>query len=85
MRKSLIFCTVGQSLPSDGPYAENHWRRTDRGNREYETAIVNYNYESDFKPEEYSYDFIENKKGYKWPLSHEYLIKHRVWLMENYE
>ena len=61
MKKSLIFCSVGQPLPSDGPYALNHWRRTDRGHREYETAIVNYNYESDFKPEEYSYDFIDNK------------------------
>ena len=54
----MMFTSVGQPLPTDGPYAENHWRRTDRGHREYETSIVNYNYESGFKPEEYSYDYI---------------------------
>lgn len=85
MKPSMIFCSVGQPLPTEGPYAENHWRRTDRGYREYKTFTVNYNYESGFEPEEYSYDYSANKKGYKWPLAHQYIRANKQWLMDNYE
>jgi hypothetical protein len=85
VKPSLIFCSVGQALPSGGKYAENHWRRTDRGHREYETVIVNYEHESGFKPEEYSYDSILEERGYKWPLSLKYLKSNCDNLMSNYE
>jgi hypothetical protein len=85
VKPSLIFCSVGQPLPTEGPYAENHWRRTDRGHREYRTTIVNYNHESGFVPEKYSYDFCRDVKGYKWPLAHKHLKMHYESIMKNYE
>lgn len=85
MKPTLMFCSVGQQLPIDGKYADNHWRRTDRESREYKTVIVNYNYESGFVPEEYSYDYIINKRGYKWALSQEYLRENKDLLMSQYE
>lgn len=85
MRKSMMFTSVGQPLPTEGPYAKNHWRRTDRGHREYDTTIVNYNYESGFEPEAFSYDYRTDKKGFKWPLALDYIKKNREKLMENYE
>lgn len=85
MRPSMMFTTVGQPLPTDGPYAEKHWRRTDRGNREYETFVVNYKHEEGFKPEEYSYDDGLDEKGFKWPLALKFLKANRDNLMEKYE
>ena len=80
-----MFCSVGQPLPTEGPYANNHWRRTDREKRLYETFVVNYNYESGFKPEPYSYDDMLEEKGYKWPLSLKFLKAGGKELMERYE
>jgi hypothetical protein len=85
MRKSIMFTTVGQPLPTEGPYADNHWRRTDRGHREYETFAVNYNYESGFAPEPYSYDDGLNEKGYKWPLALKFLKAGGQELIDRYE
>lgn len=85
MKPSLIFCSVGQPLPTEGKYVDNHWRRTDRGYREYRTAIVNYNYESGFEPETYSYDECMNRKGYKWPLALDFIKFDPQHLMDTYE
>lgn len=80
-----MFTSVGSPLPTEGKYAENHWRRTDRGNRLYETHLVNYAYESGFEPEEYSYDFGIDKKGFKWPLAQEFIRDNQHSLMNDYE
>jgi len=85
MKPTLIFCPVGQQLPIDGKCPDNHWRRTDREFREYKTLIINYNYESGFVPEEYSYDYIINKRGFKWSLSQEYMRENKDMLMSQYE
>lgn len=85
MRKSIMLTTVGQPLPTEGPYADNHWRRTDRGHREYETFTINYNYESGFEPEPYSYDDKLNEKGYKWPLALKFLKAGGQELIDRYE
>lgn len=85
MKPSLIFCSVGQPLPNEGPYAENHWRRTDRDQRFYKTTIVNYKHESGFEPEAYSYDQCINKKGFKWPLAYQYIKENKDMLMSEYE
>lgn len=85
MKPSLMFCSVGQPLPTEGKYVDNHWRRTDREKRLYETFIVNYNHESGFVPEEYSYDDCANKKGYKWPLAFDMLKLDPQYLMDTYE
>jgi hypothetical protein len=85
MRPSIIFSSVGQPLPTEGKYVDNHWRRTDREKRLYETFIVNYNYESGFKPEPYSYDDMLEEKGFKWPLSLKFLKAGGQELMDRYE
>lgn len=88
MKPSLFICPSGQPLPTEGPYTsyiENHWRRTDRGHREYETVIVNYNYDTGFEPEPNTYDKLINKKGLKWQITHDFIRENCDMIMDKYE
>jgi hypothetical protein len=66
MPKSLVICPVGMPMPFDARYdSDNHWRYTNKLDREYDTLVVVYN---DFEPEPNSYDFILRMKGHKWQI-----------------
>lgn len=70
MRKSLIFCPVGNPLSFDDRFdKDNHWRHVNE-NRLYETFVFQY---SDFKPESSTWDQLLEEKGFKWSLTKEFL------------
>lgn len=67
--KSLIVCPAGTNLFFHDSYdKENHWRFTDKQEREYETLVICYN---DFVPPINTYDYIYKMSGHKWQLIRE--------------
>ena len=66
---NLIITPVGCPITFDDRYdAENHWRFTDKMERDYETLVVVYN---DYVPPENTYDHIVHMKGHKWQIVRE--------------
>lgn len=69
MANNLIITPVGIPLIFEDRFdKENHWRYTDRAERNYETLAVVYN---DYVPEPNTYDHILHMKGHKWQIIRE--------------
>lgn len=65
-KKALIICPVGIPHLSHPEYPdENHWRFTDRAEREYETLVVSYN---GYIPPRNTFDNIIYQPGHKWQI-----------------
>lgn len=65
-KKALIICPVGCAMTFHEKYdKENHWRYTNKLERNYETLIAVYN---DFEPEPNSYDHMIRIAGHKWQI-----------------
>jgi hypothetical protein len=63
---NLIICPVGNPLTFDSRFdMDNHWRYTNKQQRDYETILFQY---GSFVPEENSYDSLIKKSGQKWEL-----------------
>ena len=66
MAKNLIITPTGIPMTFDPRFdAENHWRFTNKRERNYELLCIVYN---DFEPEPNSYDHILRMKGHKWQI-----------------
>jgi hypothetical protein len=68
---SLIFCSAGIPLHYHKDYdRNNHWRKTDGIQRDYETVVYQY---KDFDIESNSYDKLFKGTGYKWQVAKQFL------------
>ena len=64
--KSLIICPVGIPMTFKDDYdKENHWRYTNKSERDYETLVVSYN---GFVPEPNTFDHFIEMPGHKWQI-----------------
>lgn len=69
MTKNLIITPTGIPMTFDPRFdVDNHWRYTNKVERDYELLCVVYN---DFEPEPNSYDHIIRMKGHKWQIMRE--------------
>lgn len=80
MKKSLIFCAVGNPV---GFFPEaydsfNHWRFT-KPERLYETVVYQY---KDLNIEPFTYDYKYEHKGFKWQIAKHFL---NTFSYQNYE
>lgn len=63
---NLIIIPVGNPITFDARFdKENHFRYTDKLDRNYEILVLQY---SDFEPEKNTYDNIIRGSGFKWQL-----------------
>lgn len=63
---NLIIVPVGNPLTFDPRFdAKQHYRFTDKNERDYETLVLQY---SAFEPEKHTYDKIIRGSGFKWQL-----------------
>jgi hypothetical protein len=74
-KDAIIFCAAGIPIHTyDKEYdKDNHWRYTDKLERQYETAIYKY---KDYNIESNSYDYlVDNVKGFKWQIAYKFLTE----------
>jgi hypothetical protein len=69
--RNVIFCPVGIPLNYHDAYdKDNHWRKTNGIQRNYETVVYQY---KDFDIEPNTYDQLVRDTGFKWDLAKHFL------------